>query len=232
MCAKRVCFTPGEAVADIRDGASVMVGGFGAPGAPQALVGALVRKAPKNLTIVAVSAHGARPEVGEASRLAEAGLVLRIITSFPAAPRSELWSVVEDMVQQGRIQVETVPMGTLAERIRAGGAGLGGFWTRTGVGTVFGEGKEQRRFPDGRMYVLELPLRADFALIRAKRADTHGNLIYEKTQRNFNPAMAIAAETTIAEVDEVVESGMIDPEVIVTPGIFVDRLMPAKLPGA
>ena len=150
------------------------------------------------------------------------GLVARCITSFPTWPSET--SAVESLHREGRLEVETVPQGTLSERMRAAGSGIPAFWVRTGVGTPFEAGKEKRVF-DGQEYVLEHALHADFALIKAKRADTLGNLVYDMTQRNHGPTMAMAARVTIVEVDEVVEPGQLDPEAVVTPGIFVDRLV-------
>ena len=224
MPVKRICSSPDEAVADICDGSTVMVAGFSVVGVPQELIKAIIRKGSRNLTTISNHVHGTFTEQYDASKLVEAGLVRKCITSFPSSFRGSFLGSAEQPYRDGLLDVEIVPQGSLAERIRAGGIGLGGFWVRSGVGTVFEEGKEKRRFPDGHEYILELPLRADFALLRARYADTLGNLVYDKTQRNYNPIMAMAAEVTIVEVDAVVE-GALDPEKVVTPGIFVDRLV-------
>ena len=151
----------------------------------------------------------------------------KAITSFPVPPRASRESPAEALWREGKLEVETVPQGTLAERIRAAGIGIGAFWVRVGVGTPIEEGKEKRLF-DGQEYILEHALSADFALIKARRADTLGNLVYDKTQRNYGPIMAMAAQVTIIKVEDIVEAGEIDPEEVITPGIFVDRLVPLK----
>ena len=226
MAGKRIC-TADEAVADIFDAAVVMIGGFAGPGAPQELVKALIRRGPRGLTTISNSAHGRVRSLYDVAKLVEAGLVARCITSFPVSGGATEPNAVEIQYQEGRLEVVIVAQGTLAERIRAGGGGIAAFWARTGVGTPFETGKENRVF-NGQEYILEQALRADFALIKAKRADSLGNLVYDKTQRNYGPIMATAAQVTIAEVDEVVEPGRIDPEAVVTPGIFVDRLVLVK----
>ena len=223
MATKRV-FTPDEAAEDIFDGAVVMVSGFAIAGAPQELVQALIRRGAKNLTTISNNAHGRRPWLYDVAKLVDAGLVRKSITSFPVPPRTSVESLTEQLWQQGKIEVEVVPQGTLSERIRAAGAGVAAFWVRTGVGTPFEEGKEKRVF-NGKEYIMEYALPGDFALIKAKKADTMGNLVYDKTQRNYGPVMAMAANVTIVEVDEIVEPGQIDPEAVITPGIFVDRLV-------
>ena len=220
---KPIC-TAEEAVVDVFDGAVVMIGGFALPGLPQELVKALIIHGARRLTTISNSAHGRIRTLYETARLVEAGLVSKCITSFPTWP-SEL-SAVASQHHEGRLEVETVPQGTLAERIRAAGSGIPAFWVRTGAGTLFETGKEKRVF-EGQEYILEHALHADFALIKAKKADTLGNLVYDMSQRNHAPAMAGAARITIAEVDEVVEQGQLDPEAVVTPGIFVDRLVVA-----
>ena len=226
MAPKRV-FTSDEAVEDIFDGSVVMVSGFAIAGAPQELVKALIRRGAKNLTTISNNAHGRRPWLYDVAKLVDAGLLRKSITSFPVPPRTSVESLTEQLWQQGKMEVEVVPQGTLSERIRAAGAGIKAFWVRTGVGTPFEEGKEKRVF-DGQEYILEYALPGDFALIKAKKADTMGNLVYDKTQRNYGPVMAMAANVTIVEVDEIVEPGEIDPETVVTPGIFVDRLVPVS----
>lgn len=224
---KPVYSSADQAVADIFEGATIMVAGFARPGVPQELVKALIRKGVGKLTVIANAAHGTREDLADAGRLVAAGLVRKVITSFPAPTRASVEGYPEKLYRQGKLEVETVPQGTLSERIRAGGIGLGGFWVRTGVGTVFEEGKEKRLF-NGQEHILERPLRADFALLRARVADALGNLVYDKAQRNFNPTMAMAAAVTIVEVDEVVEPGGLDSESIATPGIFIDRIVKAQ----
>jgi 3-oxoadipate CoA-transferase alpha subunit len=206
-----------EAVADVQDGSTVLVGGFGAPGLAVELLEALVRQGASDLTVVSNNAGSGT--TGLAALLA-AGRVRKLICSFPRQADS---FVFVDLYRAGRIELEVVPQGTLAERLRAGGAGIGGFYTRTSAGTLLAEGKEVRII-DGREYVFESPLTGDVALIRAHRSDRRGNLVYRKTARNFGPVMATAAKLSIAEVDSVVEIGEIDPEVIVTPGVFIDRV--------
>ncbi|MFE1646630.1 3-oxoacid CoA-transferase subunit A [Microbacterium sp. P01] len=206
------------AVADIPDGATVMIGGFGRAGQPVELIDALIARGARDLTII--NNNAGNGDTGLAALLATGG-VRRIICSFPR--QSDSW-VFDRLYRAGEIELEIVPQGNLAERIRAAGAGIGAFFSPTGVGTELAEGKEERTI-DGRRYVLEYPIRADFALISALRADRWGNLVYRKTARNFGPIMASAATTTIAQVDEVVPLGAIDPETVITPGIFVDRVV-------
>jgi len=207
------------ALADIPDGATVMIGGFGRAGQPVQLIDALIDQGAGDLTIV--SNNAGNGDVGLA-RLIELGRVRRILCSFPR--QSDSWHF-DAKYRAGQIELELVPQGNLAERIRAAGAGIGAFFTPTGVGTAIAEGKEHRVI-DGREYILEYPIRADFALIQAYRGDRLGNLVYRKTARNFGPIMAAAATTTIAQVDEVVEVGALDPEAVITPSIFVDRVVP------
>lgn len=206
------------AVADIPDGATVMVGGFGRAGQPVELIDALIAQGASDLTII--NNNAGNGDVGLAALL-KAGRVRKIVCSFPR--QSDSW-VFDELYRAGRIELELVPQGNLAERIRAAGAGIGAFFTPTGVGTQLAEGKERRTI-DGREYVLELPLHADVALISALRADRWGNLVYRKTARNFGPVMASAAKTTIVQVDELVPLGALDPESVITPSIFVDRLV-------
>jgi 3-oxoadipate CoA-transferase, alpha subunit len=206
------------AVADIRDGATVLVGGFGNAGMPFALIDALIAQGASDLTIVSNNAGNA--EKGLAALL-KAGRVRKIICSFPR--QSDSW-VFDGLYRSGQIELEVVPQGNLAERMRAAGAGIGAFFCPTGYGTLLAEGKETRLI-DGRRHVLEYPIKGDVALIKALKADRWGNLVYRKTARNFGPVMAMAARTTIVEVDEVVELGALDPESIVTPGIFVQRIV-------
>ena len=207
-----------NAVADIFDGATVLIGGFGAAGSPIELIHALIDQGASDLVVV--NNNTGSGHVGLAA-LIEQGRVARMICSFPRTAGS---TVFPDKYQAGEIDLELVPQGTLAERIRAGGAGIPAFYTPTSVGTQLAEGKETRTFA-GREYVLEYGLRADFALIKCSQADRLGNLVYNKTARNFSPVMAMAATTTIAQADSIVAAGDIDPEVIVTPGVFVDRVV-------
>lgn len=205
-------------VADIRDGATVLIGGFGTAGQPIELIDAIRRNGAKDLTVV--NNNAGNGDTGLAALLA-AGQVRKIICSFPRQSDSYIF---DDLYRAGRIELEVVPQGNLAERLRASGAGIGAFFCPTGVGTPLAEGKEQRTI-DGRDYVLEFPINGDFALIKAHTADTMGNLIYRKTARNFGPVMATAAATTIVQVETVVEAGELDPETVVTPGIYVNRIV-------
>jgi len=207
-----------EAVEGIHDGATILIGGFGGAGMPTELIHALIDQGARDLTVV--NNNAGNHEAGLAA-LIKAGRVRKIICSFPKG--SHAW-VFNQMYQEGRIELETVPQGTIAERLHAGGAGLGGFFTPTGAGTLLAEGKETREI-DGRLHVFEKPIRGDFALIKAQRADRWGNLTYNKTQRNFNPVMCMAAHTTLVQVREFVELGELDPECVVTPGIFIDRVV-------
>ncbi|MEV4469749.1 3-oxoacid CoA-transferase subunit A [Nonomuraea sp. NPDC049504] len=213
-----LCASADEAVSGVADGSTVLVGGFGTAGLPFELIDALIRQGARDLTVV--SNNAGNGDTGLAALLA-AGRVRKILCSFPR--QTDSW-VFDELYRGGRIELEVVPQGNLAERMRAAGAGIGGFYTRTGVGTLLAEGKETREI-DGRTYVLELPIAADVALISAHTADTLGNLVYRKTARNFAPVMATAATTTIVQVKHVVEPGALDPEVVVTPGIYVDRIV-------
>ena len=212
-----------EAVADIFDGATVMVGGFGEAGSPIELLHALIDQGARNLTVV--NNNTGSGHIGLAA-LIENGQVGRMICSFPRTANS---TVFPDRYRAGKIELELVPQGTLAERISAGGAGVPAFYTATSVGTPLAEGKEHRSFDD-RQYVLETGLTADFALIKCRQADRYGNLVYNKTARNFAPIMAMAAKTTIVQASSRVDAGAIDPEVVVTPGIFVDRVVTIENP--
>ena len=207
-----------EALADVRDGATVMIGGFGTAGLPSELVDALIAQGARGLTIV--NNNAGNGDTGLAALLAKKR-VRKIICSFPRQADSHHFDA---LYRSGEIDLELVPQGNLAERIRAAGAGIGGFFTPTGYGTLLAEGKETREI-DGRMYVLEAPIHADFALIKAERGDRWGNLTYRMTARNFGPVMAMAAKTTVATVHEIVELGSLDPEAVVTPGIFVQRVV-------
>ena len=206
------------AVADIHDGATILIGGFGTAGMPSALIDALIRHGARDLTIV--NNNAGNGDTGLAALL-KAKRVRKIVCSFPRQSDSH---VFDGLFRAGEIELELVPQGNLAERIRAAGAGIGGFFTPTGYGTALAEGKETRLI-DGRHYVLETPIHADFALIKALRGDRWGNLVYRKTARNFGPIMAMAARCTIAQVSDIVELGELDPEAIVTPGIFVQRVV-------
>jgi 3-oxoadipate CoA-transferase alpha subunit len=207
-----------EAVAGIADGATILVGGFGMAGMPTALIDALIVQGATGLTIV--SNNAGNGDTGLAALLA-AGRVSRIICSFPRQSDSY---VFDGLYRAGKIDLEVVPQGNLAERMRAAGAGIGAFFCPTGFGTDLAAGRETRRI-DGRDYVLEYPIRGDVALIGAHQSDRMGNLVYRKTARNFGPVMATAADLTIVEVSAVVETGDIDPEVVVTPSIYVDRVL-------
>jgi 3-oxoadipate CoA-transferase, alpha subunit len=212
-----------EAVRDVFDGATVMVGGFGEAGSPIELIHALIDQGATDLTIV--SNNTGSGEVGLAALL-KAGRVSKVICSFPRTANS---TVFPELYRSGKTELELVPQGTLAERIRAGGAGIPGFYTPAAVGTPLADGKESRVF-DGQEFLLERGLKADYALIKGQTADTHGNVIYNKTARNFGPPMAMAAKVAIVQVSSVVEAGEIDPEIVVTPGIFVSRVVEVANP--
>jgi 3-oxoadipate CoA-transferase, alpha subunit len=214
---------PSNAVADIPDGATIMIGGFGEAGSPIELIHALIDQGARRLTII--SNNTGSGEVGLAALL-KAERVAKIICSFPRTANS---TVFPELYRQGKIELELVPQGTLAERIRAGGAGIPAFFTPAAVGTPLAKGKESRHF-DGKEYLLERGLRADYALIKGRSADTHGNIVYHRTARNFGPVMAMAAKVTIAQVKSIAPPGGIDPETVVTPGIFVDRVVEVPNP--
>ncbi len=212
-----------EAVADVFDGATVMVGGFGEAGSPIELIHALIDQGATDLTVI--NNNTGSGEVGLAA-LIKAGRVSKMICSYPRSTNS---TVFPELYRSGRTALELVPQGTLAERIRAGGAGIPAFYTPTAVGTPLGEGMERRTF-DGRDYLMVHGLTADFAIIKGRVADRHGNVVYNKTARNFSPLMATAATTTIVQAASVVPAGELDPEVIVTPGIFVHRVVAVANP--
>ncbi len=214
----KTCASLEQAVAGIPDGATIMIGGFGNAGMPSALIDALLAQGARELTIV--NNNAGNGETGLATLIREKR-VRKMICSFPRQHDSHHFDA---LYRAGGIELELTPQGNLAERIRAAGAGIGGFFTPTGYGTLLAEGKETRVI-DGRHYVLESPIHADFALIKALRGDRWGNLVYRKTARNFGPIMAMAAKVAIAQVAEVVELGAIDPETVVTPGIFVQRVV-------
>jgi 3-oxoacid CoA-transferase A subunit len=233
MPLNKIFTSPDTAVADIFNGATVMIGGFGSfGGLPISLLTALARQGAKNLTIIA-NAGGVGFELSDRIKpggyqdvgiLYEKGQVKKFIGSVPALGGMPPTAPIEKAFNEGKVEIEMVPQGTLAERIRAGAGGLGGFYTPTGVGTVVEKGKEKKVL-NGKEYILEMPLTADFALIKANKADTLGNLVYRGTARCFNPIMATAAKTTIVEVDKIVQPGEIDPEAVVTPYIYVHRIV-------
>ena len=213
-----ICDSAAEAVAGIEDGTTVLIGGFGMAGMPVELVDALIGQGAKDLTVV--SNNAGNGDTGLAALLAE-GRVRKMVCSFPR--QSDSW-VFDGLYRAGKIELDLVPQGNLAERMRAAGAGIGAFYCPTGVGTPLAEGKEVREI-DGRTYVLEYPIRGDVALIGAHVSDRMGNLVYRKTARNFGPVMATAAKLVIVQVSEVVETGQLDPEAIVTPSIYVDKVV-------
>jgi 3-oxoacid CoA-transferase A subunit len=210
----------GAALSDVPDGASIMFGGFISAGSPRGLIKGLVERGTRGI-------HGIANNIGFGDGLDELcreRQLARMTVSFAIRASAAKPSLFEQQYRAGEVELELVPQGTLAERIRAGGAGIGGFFTRTGVGTVVAEGKQSATL-DGCEYLLERPLRADFAFVRATRADRAGNLVFRGASRNFNSVMATAATIVIAEVDEIVENGQIHPETVVTPGILIDRLV-------
>jgi 3-oxoadipate CoA-transferase alpha subunit len=207
------------AVADVADGSTVLIGGFGMAGMPVTLIDALIRQGAKDLTVV--NNNAGNGETGLAALLA-AGRVRKVLCSFPRQVDSY---VFDALYREGKVELEVVPQGNLAERMRAAGAGIGAFYCPTAVGTPLAEGKEVRTI-EGRDYLLEYPIKGDVALIGAHRSDRMGNLVYRKTARNFGPVMATAATTTIVQVDEVVPLGGLDPEAVVTPSVYVDRVVP------
>lgn len=212
-----------DAVGDIPDGASVMIGGFGEAGSPTELIHALIDHGAKDLTII--NNNTGNGEVGLAALIGN-GQVKKMICSYPRSSHSV---VFPELYRVGKIELEIVPQGTLAERIRAGGAGIPAFYTATTVGTILADGKEVRNFDD-RDYVLEFGLKADYAMVKCETADVQGNLLYNKTARNFNPIMCMAADTTIVQAKKIVGVGDIDPEHVVTPNVFVDRIVEVSSP--
>jgi len=213
---RKVAASADEAVRDIPDGATIMIGGFGLAGIPENLIAALVRRGVKGLHTISNNMGVDGSGMG---LMLEAGMISSHSGSYVGENR-----LLEGKVLKGELDLTLIPQGTLSERIRAGGAGIPAFYTPAGVGTLVAEGKETREF-DGRPYLLERWLRADFALVKAWKGDTLGNLIYRKAARNFNPMMATAAKVTIAEVEHLVEPGQIDPDQVVTPGIYVKRII-------
>lgn len=216
--------TAAEAVAGVEDGATVMISGFGIPGQPFALIDALLDSGARDLTVISNNAGGGD---GGIAKMIQQRRVRRVVCSFPR--QTDSWHF-DAAYRAGEVELELTPQGNLAERIRAAGAGIGAFYTPTGYGTRLAEGKETRVI-DGKDHVLEFPLAADVALVSAHRGDHAGNLVYRKTARNFGPIMAAAASTTIVEVDRIVETGQIDPETVVTPGIYVDTLVEVRRNG-
>jgi len=204
-----------EAVAGLRDGQTVLVGGFGGAGLPRALIQSVLRTGVKNLTVIS---NNAGADADDLSLWFSAGIVRKMICSYP---RSAV--AFTERYRKGEVELELVPQGTLIERIRCGGSGIGGFLSPVGVDTVFEQGKQMLEI-GGRFWLLELPLRADFALLKGRLADTLGNVVYNKTARNYSPVMATAADITVFEVDEIAEPGALDPEAIITPCIFVNRV--------
>lgn len=214
----KVVSSTAEAVADLFDGAAIMISGFGEAGVPAELIDAVVAHGASDLTII--SNNAGTGEVGIAA-LIKANRVRKVICSYPRMANSRYF---EERYRAGQLELELVPQGNLAARIQAAGSGLGAIFTPTGFGTMLAEGKETREI-DGRNYVLEYPIHADVALVKARAADRWGNLVFRKAARNFGPIMAMAGKTTIVQVDEVDELGTLDPETVVTPGIFVDRVV-------
>lgn len=220
----KIVASAAAAVEDIHDGATVMISGFAGAGVPTVLIDALIAQGARDLTLVHNNAGNGETGVAE---LLKKRRVRKIICSFPRQSDSQ---VFDALYRSGEIEVELVPQGNLAERIRAAGAGIGAFFTPTGFGTLLGKGKETRNI-NGRDYLLEYPIHADFALIKAARGDRWGNLVYSKAARNFGPCMASGARCTIAQVSEIVNLGELDPEAVVTPGIFVRRVVSSRTEG-
>ena len=218
----RVYVSPGAAVAGIGDGATVMIGGFAGHHQPEALIRAVISSGVRELTLITQGAGPPDSGTGGVNELVEAGLVRKIISPLPFDPRQG--GPVKRLWERGQLELEVQPVGVLTERIRAGGAGIGGSFIPTGAGTRFAEGMEVRTI-DGREHVFQPAIRADFALLRAAVADTLGNLVYAGTGRNWNPIIAMAARVSVAEVDEIREAGGIDPEIVITPAIYIQRIV-------
>ena len=214
----KIAETIAEAIGDVADGSTVLIGGFGSAGIPEMLIRGLIAQGAKDLTVVCNNAGNG--EVGLA-RLLKTGRVRKIICSFPRAIDSY---VFDELYHAGKIELELVPQGNITERLRAAGAGIGAFYTPSGYGTLLGEGKETRTI-NGRNYILEYPIHGDLALVKAHHGDRWGNLTYRKSARNFGPVMATAAKRTVASVHQIIELGKMDPETIVTPGIFVSKIV-------
>ncbi len=221
----KITYSMEQALAGLRDGASVMISGFGDAGSPHELIDALIAHGAGDLTIISNNAGAGENGI---AALVKANRVRKVICSFPRQAASHHFDA---RYRAGEIELELVPQGNLAARIQAAGAGLGAIFTPTGYGTLLAEGKETREI-DGRHYVLEYPIHADFALVKAHRGDRWGNLVYRKVARNFGPIMAMAAKTTIVQVAEIADLGTLDPECIVTPGIFVNHVVPIRPDGA
>jgi len=219
----KIVASPAEAVAEFFDGAVVMIGGFGEAGSPIELIHALIDQGAKDLTVI--SNNTGSGHVGLAALIAHRR-VKKMICSFPRTANSK---VFPELYKNGEIELELVPQGTLAERIRSGGAGIPAFYTPTSVGTPLAEGKETREF-DGKTYVMERTIRADFSLVKCRAADRYGNLVYNKTARNFGPIMCMGAKNTIVQTKKIVELGELDPETVVTPGIFVSKVVEVTNP--
>jgi 3-oxoadipate CoA-transferase alpha subunit len=224
----KVYETAAFAISDIPDGATLLVGGYAGHAEPETLLGAIIAGGKRDLTVICQGSGPTDHGRTGISSVVEAGSVRRMISPLPFNPRED--GPVKRLWQSGQLELEVQPAGVLAERIRAGGAGIGGFYLPTGAGTRFAEGCEVRLI-DGREHIFRPALKADFALLRASVADTLGNLVYEGTGRNWNPVMAMAAGVTIAEVDEILEPGGIDPEIVITPAIFVHRIVTAPSNG-
>jgi 3-oxoadipate CoA-transferase alpha subunit len=222
LAREKVYSSSDNALYDVFEGAVVLIAGFAGCGTPENLLRALYRKGVGGLTCICQDAWTGPGDTFDVARLVAAGQVRKLVSPLPVHPK--VGGPVEKRWKSGQLEVEIVPQGVLAERLRAAGAGLGGVFLHARIGTRLQEGKERRRF-GAQECVLELPLRADFALLRAHAADTRGNLVYQGTQRNWNPVMAMAARVSIAEVDRICEPGGLDPEAVVTPGIFVHRMV-------
>ena len=212
-----------DAVAGIRDGATILLGGFGGAGVPIGLCGAVIDAGLRDLVVIANNAGSNDPDL---SAMLLAGRVRKVICSYPKSATNRVFA---DLYAAGKVELEVLPQGTLVERLRCAGAGLGGFFTPVGAGTELAAGKETRMI-DGREHIFEMPLRGEVALLKAHKADRLGNLVYNKLARNFSPAMATAADLVVVEVDDIVEVGALDPEHVVTPGIFVDRIVKKGAP--
>ena len=221
----KVYETAMAALAGLSDGASLLVGGFGGHGEPGNLLRAVVDRGPRNLTVICQGATTAVNVTSGIDKLVEAGQVHKIVSPLPFDPRRD--GAVKRAWESRRLELEVLPVGVMAERIRAGGAGIGGFFLPVGPGTRFSEGRESR-IVDGREYIYHTALRADFALLRASIGDSMGNLLYSGTGRNWNPVMAMAAGVSIAEVDQILQPGEIDPELVITPAIFIQRIVPTQ----
>ena len=218
----KVCDSAREALAGLSDGASLLIGGYAGHGEPETLIDAVIGSGIRRLTVICQGAGSPGSGRTDLNRLVSAGVVQKLISPLPFDPR--LGGAVRDRWEAGDLELEVQPAGVLTERIRAGGAGIGGLFLPTGAGTRFAEGRETRQI-NGREHVFQSSLKADFALLRATAADTLGNLVYSGTQRNWNPTMAMAARISVAEVDQIVEPGGLNPEMVITPAIFIQRIV-------